>query len=122
MKNALRPHGLSGLLPLLAGLLLSSLACCSIPFLAPPTATPTPTSTPTATLTATPTHTPTVTLTPTKTITPIVSYLDWPVVFSDTFEEDYGGWVTGPVDDEVLSGTLSITGGKYKIQLVAWLY
>ncbi|MBN1438577.1 MAG: hypothetical protein JW929_04130 [Anaerolineales bacterium] len=103
----------------LIGLWLLSLACSAVPFLAPtptPTATSTPTVTLTATPTATPTDTPTATLTPTKTAKPTVSYTEWPVVFSDTFDDDQGGWPTGSDEDEYAESTLSITGGKYVVQ------
>jgi hypothetical protein len=112
---------------ILAGLFLSSLACSSIPFLAP-TATPTPTDTPTPTVTPTVTPTPTATLTPTRTITPTVSYLDWPIVFSDTFDDEYNGWYTGTDSDEYVKSDVSIAGGKYIVKATAkkpffwWLY
>jgi hypothetical protein len=119
MTNQIAKHPIRTLHLFLAGLFLSSLACSSIPILAPPTATPTPTQTPTATLTPTPTQTPTVTLTPTRTITPTVSYLDWPVVFSDTFDADRGDWYTGTQNDEYTTGQVSIADGRYFFQLTA---
>jgi hypothetical protein len=97
-----------------AGLLLSSLACSSIPFLAP-TATPTPT----ATSTPTTTQTPTATRSSTRTATPTVSHLDWPVVFSDPFDDEHGGWFTGSHSDEYATSELAITGGKYVVKQTA---
>ncbi len=94
----------------------SSLACNTFDFLV---ATPTATSTPTATRTLTPTLTPTATITPTRTITPTVSYLDWPVEFSDTFDDKYGGWYTGTDSDEYATLNVSITGGKYNFRITA---
>ncbi len=97
---------------------LSSLACSGLSFAAP-TATPTATSTPTFTATSTATETPTVTLTPTRTITPTVSYLDWPVEFSDTFDDEYGGWPTGKTNDEYTTADIEITGGKFLLKVTA---
>jgi hypothetical protein len=105
---------------LAAGWAFSTLACSSIPFLAP-TATPTATSTPTATLTPTPTATltPTRTLPPTGTITPTVSSQDWPIVLSDSFDDNDNGWPVGEYDDEYVRGTRSISDGKYLIEITA---
>jgi hypothetical protein len=99
-----RTYRFPAFMVMLAAAFLSSLACTTIPLLAP---TPTPTSTPTATLT------------PTKTIAPTVSYLDWPVVFSDTFNADRGDWLTGPQNNEYVSGDIAIADGKYLFQLTA---
>jgi hypothetical protein len=117
------PRGLSSsrlpvILTLTAGFALSSLACASIPFLAP-TTTPTATRTPTSTFTPTSTPTPTATRTPTRTITPTVSYRDWPVVFSDSFDDNDNGWPIGDYEDEYEKGILSITDGKYLIDITA---
>ncbi len=101
---------------LLAALVSSSLACTSFNFLV---ATPTPTSTPTATRTLTPTLTPTVTITPTRTVTPTVSYLDWPVVFSDSFDDKSGRWYIGTESNAFGSFDCSITGGEYSIRVTA---
>ncbi len=103
---------------------LTSAACGAIPFLAPaatptPTGTPTPTATPTATPTPTPTLTPTASNTPTATITPTTSYLDWPVVDSEAFEYDNGGWETGRKTDVYVVTDLSITGGKYLVKITS---
>ncbi|MBN2085399.1 MAG: hypothetical protein JW748_09250 [Anaerolineales bacterium] len=109
---------LSAILLIPAGLFLASLACSGNPFLAP-TATPTATGTPTATLTPTRTPTPTVTPSPTRTITPTVSYLDWPVIFSDTFDDENGGWLTGTNSDEYATTAGAIRGGKYTVKMNA---
>ncbi|MBN1438575.1 MAG: hypothetical protein JW929_04120 [Anaerolineales bacterium] len=103
-------------------LVISSLSCSAIPFLAPtptPTATSTPTSTPTPTDTATPTETPTPTRRPTRTFTPTTPYAEWPVVYSDSFDDEDGGWYTGEKNDEYMQGSLTIAGGKYLIRLTA---
>jgi hypothetical protein len=118
MIRADRLHRLTAGPGILGGCLLSSLACSAVPFLAP-TATPTPTVTPTPTATPSVTPTPTVTLTPTRTITPTVSYLDWPIVLSDTFDDEYNGWYTGTDDDEYAASEISIEGGKYVIKVTA---
>jgi hypothetical protein len=99
-----------------AGIYGSSLACSSIPFLAP-TATPTATSTPTSTRTPTPTPTPTATATPT--ITPTESYRDWPIVLSDSFDDNDNNWLTGEYDNEYIKGTLSVADGKFLIDITA---
>ncbi len=121
-------------IPILAALFLSSSACSGILFQTPtltptptsthtptPTAThtPTPTGTPTSTPTPTATSTPTATLTDTPTITPTVSYVDWPVIYSDDFEYDTGGAYTGKTSDEVAVIDISIKNGKYLIKTTA---
>jgi hypothetical protein len=113
-----------GLASAATALFLTSAACGAIPFLAPaatptPTSTPSPTATATATPTSTPTATPTVTKTPTATITPTTYYLDWPVVDSETFEYDNGGWETGRKTDNFVLTDLSITGGKYLVKITS---
>jgi hypothetical protein len=108
----------ASLLIILLVFLLSSLACNSIPFLAP-VATPTATSTPTPTLTPTRTSTPTVTRTFTPSLTPTQSYLDWPVVLSDSFDDNSHNWYVGSHDDEFLQGVISITGGRYLVDVTA---
>ena len=108
--------------PLVAAVfILSSLACSSIPFLAPPTATPTPTvtHTPTPTLTPTQTSTPTVTLTPTVTITPTPDFLNWPVVLSDSFDDDLQIWLTGEFESEYDKGYSEIVDGKLRVDTTA---
>jgi hypothetical protein len=109
-----------------AALGISLPACSDIPRLAstpPPTVTPaatastTGTSTATATFSATPP--PTVTITPPPTLTPTASYLDWPVIHSEDFEFDQGGWLTGKGTDELTTTDLSITGGKYLLKITA---
>jgi hypothetical protein len=62
-------------------------------------------------------NTPTITLTPS--ITPTISFLDWPLVFSDSFDKDNKSWPTGEINDEFAKGTISIMGGKYYIKLTA---
>ncbi len=116
MTEFFRNRRMISCLVLLVILASSSLACTSFDFLL---ATPTPTSTPTASPTLTPTLTPTATITPTRTIAPTVSYLDWPVVFSDPFDDEYGGWYTGTESDEFVSSVVSITDGKYNIRMTA---
>jgi hypothetical protein len=120
MPQARRSSRLLAIPLVLAGLFLSSLACVGNPFQAPtitPTATPTASSTPTSTATPTATETPTVTLSLTYTITPTMSYLDWPVVFSEDFEYDNGSWDTGKDSDENITTDVSITGGKYLVKI-----
>ena len=103
-----------------AGLFLSSLACNSIPFLAPtPTPTATSTPTPTQTPTSTRTHTPTATRTFTPSITPTESYLDWPVVLSDSFDDNSNDWFTGDVKNDYITGTVAVTGGQYLVDITA---
>jgi hypothetical protein len=70
-----------------------------------------------STPTLTKSSTSTITLTPS--ITPTISYLEWPVVFSDSFNEDNKSWTTGEINDEYTKGTISIMGGKYYIKLTA---
>jgi hypothetical protein len=118
MKTAILPRRLAALPALLTLVALASLACSGISFLAP-TATPTPTETPTPTATFTLTATPTVTQTFTPSITPTVSYIDWPVVFSDSFDEDYGGWYTGVSKDEYDSANITISNGQYQLRITA---
>jgi hypothetical protein len=101
------------------GLFLASLACSSIPFLAP-SPTPTATTTPTPTETSTPTITPTVTPTFTPSLTPTQSYLDWPVVLSDSFGDNSNGWYVGTVNNEYLRDVVSITGGRYVVDATAY--
>jgi hypothetical protein len=117
LKNAHHPLRPLGLHIVLVIMILSSSACTGIPLLEP-TATPIPTNTPTATATPTPTLTPTATLTDTATITPTVSYFDWPVVFSDSFNDNSNGWDTGKSSDEYASVDISITGGKYLFTVI----
>jgi hypothetical protein len=95
------------ILAVAAALYGSSLACCGssqgcsgAPFQAP-TATPTAT----AALTSTP--------------TPDLSYLDWPVVISDSFDKDEKHFWTGDVDYDTLTVTAAITGGHYLIKATA---
>jgi hypothetical protein len=102
----------------LAALVLASLGCNSIPFLAP-TPTATATSTPTPTETPTRTSTPTVTQTFTPSLTPTQSYLDWPVVLSDPFDDGTHGWYEGSDNDEFLKGTVKISDGRYLVDITA---
>jgi hypothetical protein len=129
------------LLTIFSIIFLSLPACNSLPFLAStetttatytttpintstraitPTYTPTPTNTSTSTITPTltPSLTPTVTLNVTSPLPPKTSYLDWPVVLSDTFDNNHNGWPTGPYEDEgkYIVANISISGGKYFIQ------
>jgi hypothetical protein len=116
MPRSVPTSRLPAALALAAGWALSTLACSSVPFPAP-TATPTATSTPTST--STPSPTPTATLTPTRTIPPTVSYQDWPIVLSDSFDDNDNGWPVGEYDDEYVHGTRSISDGKYLIEITA---
>ncbi len=104
------------ILAVAAGLILSSLACNSI---FPPTPTPTPTSTPTPTNTPTPTKTPTITPTFTPSMTPTQSYLDWPVVLTDTFDDNSNSWFEGQHSDDYLNANVSITDGQYLVDITA---
>jgi hypothetical protein len=128
MPSNNRAFRLGTIASLSAGLFLASLACSGLSF-QPPTATPTATLTmtpsATATATAAPTETatetmlPTATRKPTKTVAPTVSYLDWPAVFTDTFDADYGGWYTGKNDNEYATSDVSIVGGRYLIKITS---
>jgi hypothetical protein len=118
MRNQILTSKFAILLLFGTGLFVSSLACNSIPFLAP-TATPTATSTPTPTLTPTRTSTPTVTPTFTPSLTPTQSYRDWPVVLSDSFDDDKNDWYVGTTNNEYTKATLSITDGRYLINVTA---
>jgi hypothetical protein len=119
--------------------------CTFVPF-APPTPTPSPTatgtpthtatSTPTLTSTPTPTHTPTYTLPPTETPTATVelspavdgfaaipsitgdSPADWPVVFSEPFDNNENGWDIGPVKTKYWEVATSISGGVFHLSLI----
>jgi hypothetical protein len=121
-KIFMSSHGLPSkstvLLFVLAALLLASLGCNTIPFLAP---TPTPTATSTSTPTETPTRTstPTITQTFTPSLTPTQSYLDWPVVLSDSFDGNSNGWYEGTDTDEYVKNNVSITGGQYLFDVTA---
>jgi hypothetical protein len=118
MRMAISKSRWAGIPLAAAGMLLSSLACNSIPFLAP---TPTPTATSTSTPTETPTHTNTPTITPTFTpsLTPTQSYLDWPVLLSDSFDDNTNDWYEGTSEDEYLKGVVSITEGQYLVDVTA---
>jgi hypothetical protein len=118
MHSAARPPRRFALSAVLIGLLIASLACSGISFLAP-TATPTATSTPTPSATFTPSATPTITPSFTPSITPTTSYVDWPVVFTDTFDDENGGWYTGVSTDEYATANISITGGQYLLKVTA---
>jgi hypothetical protein len=105
-----------------AGIFLFSPGCSRFPFPAPtPSLTVPPTATVTLTVTASSTAspTPTVTRTPTRTVTPTIPYPDWPVVDSEDFESDNGGWDTGKKSNEYAVTDLSITGGKYIVKITS---
>ncbi len=110
---------LTGITLVVAALVLASLGCNSIPFLAP-TPTPTATSTPTPTETPTPTSTPTVTQTFTPSLTPTQSYLDWPVVLSDSFDDGTHGWYEGTDTDEYVKSVVVISDGQYLFDVTAF--
>jgi hypothetical protein len=110
---------------LLAVVFLASISCTVLN--TPPTATPTATETPTSTVTSTPTSTvtftptlpPSETVAPTDTATPTTPYTEWPVIFSDKFDDNSNGWPVGPVDNELLTGNISISDGKYLVYMKA---
>jgi hypothetical protein len=104
MADSFRLSRIPSILLFGSGLLLSSLACSSFSSLAS-----------TATKTSAPQNTPIVT----PAITEITSYLDWPVVFSDSFDEDTNGWPTDTADGEYAALEPSITGGKYLVVMTA---
>ncbi len=104
------------ILAVAASLILASLSCTSI---MPPTPTPTPTETSTPTDTPTPTNTPTITPTFTPSMTPTESYTDWPVVLSDSFEDNSNGWFVGPSNSDLVNGVVSITDGQYLVDITA---
>ncbi|MBN1438574.1 MAG: hypothetical protein JW929_04115 [Anaerolineales bacterium] len=124
MPRSNRIRRLSFLPAALIGLWLITLACSGMSF-APPTATPTvaptvapsATESPTATPTSTDTPTPTDVATPTPSPEPTLSYQEWPVVFSDTFDADTGLWKTGKSDNEYLTGDIAIVGGRYLVKI-----
>jgi len=118
MRSELLKNRSISILVVAAGLFLSSLACSSIPFLAP-TPTPTATSTPTPTDTPTPTATPTITPTFTPSLSPTASYLDWPVVMTDAFDDNANNWFVGPTSDSYLTGEVSIADGRYAVDITA---
>jgi hypothetical protein len=60
---------------------------------------------------------PTPTATPSQ--TPTLSYLEWPLVMSETFDEANDNWEVGEVNNEYVKGTVAIGGGKYYFNLVA---
>ncbi len=104
------------ILAVAAGLILASLSCTSI---MPPTPTPTPTATSTPTDTPTPTNTPTITPTFTPSLTPTQSYTDWPVVLSDSFDDNTNNWYEGSSTDDYTKSVVSITDGQYLIDVTA---
>lgn len=63
--------------------------------------------------------TPTPTVTPTATELPSARYARWPVVVRDFFSEPANDWSVGEFSDRFSDGTLSITGGKYRWEVVA---
>jgi hypothetical protein len=98
-----------------AALLGSSLACSSFSSLAP-----TPTATPSNTPTPKPTRTPTGTDIPADTPgSEPSSYLDWPVVLSDSFDDNANKWDLGKADDEYISGDMTLAGGKLTLDVTA---
>jgi hypothetical protein len=60
---------------------------------------------------------PTPTATPLP--TPTLSYTEWPLVMSDSFDETSANWQVGDLNNEFFKGTLAIVGGKYYIKLTA---
>ncbi len=95
----------------------ASLACTSNIPLIGRTITPSPTVTPTST--ETPTATPTFTPSKTPTPRPTELNIDWPVVLSDSFNDNSKGWLLGNWNDEFVKGTISVSGGKYRWALAA---
>ncbi len=61
------------------------------------------------------TSTPTETPSP----TPTLSYTEWPLVFSESFDEASDNWQVGEMNNEYAKGILAIIGGKYYIKLTA---
>jgi hypothetical protein len=103
-------------------------ACAGIPSPTPavtPTShpitasTPTVATTPAATSTPTASSTPSPTFTHTPTITPTTPYQEWPVLFSETFDYDTGGWGTGKTMDELATTDASISSGKLIIKVTS---
>ncbi len=70
-------------------------------------------------LSSTPTtfHTSTPTATPSPTAT--LPYTEWPLVLSDSFDEESANWQVGDLNNEFAKGTLAIVGGKYYLKLTA---
>ncbi|MGB7538877.1 MAG: hypothetical protein WBM17_10075 [Anaerolineales bacterium] len=108
----------AAILAVAAALYGSSLACCgSQGCSGAPSQAPTATPTAPATLTSTPT--PTVTPSPTEAITADLSYPDWPVVLSDSFDDNRNQWFEGEYENDSVKGNISIENGKYRIDLTA---
>jgi hypothetical protein len=91
---------------ILAALALSLQSCGGKSLLPKePTATWTPLLTPTPTATATP--------------SPTLSYTEWPVAFSESFDRESDNWQVGEINNDYAKGTLAIVGGKYYLKLTA---
>jgi hypothetical protein len=56
---------------------------------------------------------PEATTAPTATVKTASDPEEWPVVFSDTFDEDTGDWFTGPDEGDYAIVDISIADGKY---------
>jgi hypothetical protein len=106
--------------PILCCFLLSSLACSSIPFLAP-TPTPTLTATPTETPTDTPTKTPKPSRTPTPSLTPTkksaVYPAGWQRIFFDSFDDNSNDWPMDPYSGPWGSVQYLLGDGNYSMEL-----
>jgi hypothetical protein len=61
----------------------------------------------------------TQTPTPTPTPTPTLQHTEWPVVFSDSFDEESANWQVGEMNNDYAKGALAIIGGKYYLKLTA---
>jgi hypothetical protein len=90
------------------------------PLLASPTPSPTSTPTPTATITPSPTPNATATraalnITSTALMfqTTATQAAGWKLVFSDNFDKNSQGWLTGTTDDDYAKMNFQIQNGKY---------
>jgi hypothetical protein len=48
-----------------------------------------------------------------------IARASWPIVLSDKFDAQTNDWETGETDDRFTTGSLTITGGKYRFDLKA---
>jgi hypothetical protein len=65
---------------------------------------------------------PTIISTPRPTAAPavsVVNYSQWPLVLKDDFSQPDNDWETGQSNDRFSTGTVSITGSKYRFDLKA---
>jgi len=52
-------------------------------------------------------------------MTPTQSYLDWPVVLTDSFDDNTNSWFVGPSNDTFANSSVSITDGQYLVDITA---